>query len=237
MQKGKLTILIVDDEPRYVRAIKFNLEASGYKTLTAADGTSALRLAENEMPDFILLDLRMPGMDGYQVCQKLREFTRVPIIMLTALAEDADKVKGLDLGADDYLTKPFGANELLARIRAVLRRAEFCGQESPAQVLTFGNLRIDCMRQQVFRHDEEILLTPIEFQLLAELARHAGRVLVPAHLLEKVWGTEYLGDHQLVWQAIYRLRRKIELDAHNPQVIRTKPGVGYYFHTEGVEGF
>ncbi len=226
---NKARILVVDDEPRYVRAIQFNLEASGYEVFAARDGQTAIELAASEEPDLILLDIRMLGLDGYEVCQHIREFSAVPIIMLTALAEDADKVKGLDTGADDYVTKPFSADELLARVRAVLRRVELSERQDTDPTFQAGDLLIDFARQRVFAHDQEVNLTPTEYRLLYELARQAGRVLVPEYLLEKVWGMGYEGENRLLWQAVHRLRRKIEPDPRNPQYIQTRPGIGYVF--------
>jgi len=229
MNKGKVRILVVDDEPRYVRAIQINLEASGYKVLAARDGQTAIELAVSEEPDLILLDIRMPGPDGYEVCQRIREFSAVPIIMLTALAEDADKVKGLDIGADDYVTKPFSAEELWARVRAVLRRVELSEWQKPHPTLQAGDLLVDFARQRVFACGQEANLTPTEYRLLCELVRQAGRVLVPEYLLEKVWGMGYEGENRLLWQAVHRLRRKIERDPQNPQYIQTRSGIGYVF--------
>jgi DNA-binding response OmpR family regulator len=229
MNKGKVRILVVDDEPRYVRAIQVNLEASGYEVLAARDGQTAMDLAASEEPALILLDIRMPGLDGYEVCRRIREFSAVPIIMLTALAEDADKVKGLDIGADDYVTKPFSADELLARVRSTLRRIELSERQEPRPTFRSGDLLVDFARQRVFVCDEEANLTPTEYRLLCELVGQAGRVLVPEYLLEKVWGMGYEGENRLLWQAIHRLRRKIERDPRSPQYIQTRPGIGYVF--------
>jgi two-component system KDP operon response regulator KdpE len=229
MVKQKTRVLVVDDEPRYVRAISVNLEASGYQVLTAPDGNGAVEAAAAEAPDLILLDVRMPGMDGYEACRRIREFSSVPIIMLTAKAEAADKVQGLDAGADDYVTKPFSADELMARVRAALRRVELARQPAPRASFEAGELQIDFAQQRVFARGEEIKLTPTEYRLLSELVREAGRVLVPEHLLENVWGPGYLGENRLLWQAIHRLRHKIDRDPQEPQLIQTRPGIGYVF--------
>jgi DNA-binding response OmpR family regulator len=229
MNKGKVCILVVDDEPRYIRAIQINLEASGYEVITARDGQTAIELAAGEEPDLILLDIRMGGLDGYEVCRRIREFSAVPIIMLTALAEDADKVAGLDVGADDYVTKPFSADELLARVRAVLRRVELSERQDPSSTFQAGDLLVDLAQQRVFVRGQEVNLTPTEYRLLCELVRQAGRVLVPEYLLEKVWGVGYEGENRLLWQAVHRLRRKIEHDPRNPRHIQTRPGIGYVF--------
>ena len=229
MTKGKVRILVVDDEPRYVRAIRVNLEASGYEVLVARDGQTAIELAINEEPDLIILDIRMPGLDGYEVCRRIREFLATPIIMLTALAGDADKVKGLDVGADDYVTKPFSAGELLARVRAVLRRVELSERKNASPTFQAGDLLVDFARQRVFARGREVNLTPTEYSLLCELVKQPERVLVPEYLLEKVWGVGYEGENHLLWQAVHRLRRKIERDPRDPQYIRTRPGLGYVF--------
>ena len=229
MDKGKTRILVVDDEPRYVWAVKVNLEARGYEVLVARDGQTAIELAASEEPDLIVLDIRMPSLDGYEACQRIREFSAVPIIMLTALAEDADKVKGLDIGADDYVTKPFSAAELLARVRATLRRVELSERKDPSPVFEAGDLRVYLAQQRVFVYGQEVDLTPTEYRLLCELVKQAGRVLVPEHLLEKVWGMGYEGENRLLRQAVHRLRRKIETDPRNPQYIQTRSGIGYVF--------
>ena len=228
MHKRKTRILVVDDEPRYLRVIQVTLEAYGYEVLTAQDGTSAVTLTTVEEPDLILLDIRMPGLDGYTVCQRIREFTNTPIIMLTALAQPDEKIKGLDLGADDYVTKPFNAKEMLARVRAVLRRTQLMEAE-PQKQSTFqaGELSIDFVKQRVFIGDQEVHLTPTEYDILSELAQHAGQVLVIDHLLEKVWGLGYEGEKRLVWRVIHLLRQKIEPDPSEPQYIHTRPGIGY----------
>jgi DNA-binding response OmpR family regulator len=229
MNRGKVRILVADDEPRYVRGIQVNLEASGYEVLTAQDGLAAVEQAASEAPDLVILDIKMPGLDGYQVCQQIREFSAVPIIMLTALAEDADKVKGLDIGADDYVTKPFSASELLARVRAVLRRVELAEGTKTRATFQAGELTVDFSRQRVFASGHEVDLTSTEYRLLCEFVRQPGRVLVPDYLLEKVWGLGYAGETRLLWQAIHRLRRKIEQDPKRPTYIQTKPGLGYVF--------
>jgi len=230
MRTKKIRILAVDDEPRYVRVIKINLEASGYDVITAESGATALELAVTENPDLVLLDLMMPDIDGYEVCRRIREFSNMPIIMLTALTETNNKVKGLDLGADDYITKPFSARELLARIRAAMRRNEPPSAKEAA-IFEAGELRIDFVRHRVFVRDQEIKLTPTEYRLLSELVKQADRILVPDYLLEKVWGMGHEGEVQLLWQAIHRLRHKIEADPQNPRYIQTRPGIGYIFTT------
>jgi len=229
MDKGKVRVLVVDDEPRYVWTIKTNLEARGYEVLSAPDGETAIGLAVSEEPDLIILDVRMPGIDGYEVCRRMREFSAVPIIMLTALAEDVDEVKGLDTGADDYVTKPFNIPELLAKVQAVQRRVGLSKMRDSDPIFQSDDLAVDFSRQRVFVRRQEVALTPIEYRLLCELVRCAGRVLAPDYLLEKVWGLGYEGQNHLVRNNIYRLRRKIESDPRNPQYIQTRPGMGYLF--------
>jgi DNA-binding response OmpR family regulator len=221
------TVLVVDDEPRYVRWITVNLRASGYRVLTAADGQTALETAASQRPDLILLDVGLPGLDGLAVCRQIREYSTVPIVMLTARAAESDKVAGLDAGADDYLTKPFGPPELLARVRAALRRARYA--EAPAGEPRFehGDLTIDYTRSEVRRDGQLIALTPTEYRLLTYLARHAGRLVVPEEVLAAVWGPDYREETQHVRLYVSRLRRKIEQDPEHPRHLLTKPGLGY----------
>jgi DNA-binding response OmpR family regulator len=227
MSKGKPRVLVVDDEPKYVYIMQLNLEDEGYEVLAAGDGQTAVELAASEEPDLIILDIRMPGLGGYEACQRIRQFSAVPIIMLTALAGEAEKIKGLDLGADDYVTKPFSTDELLARVRAALRRAELMEQPGVEPVFQAGELRVDLARQHVFVGEREVQLTPIEYGLLSELVKQAGRVVISEYLLKAVWGTGYERERPILWQAIYRLRRKIEADPQNPQYIQTRSGLGY----------
>jgi two-component system, OmpR family, KDP operon response regulator KdpE len=226
------TILVVDDEPRYVRWISVNLRASGYRVLTAADGHTALDLTAGERPDLVLLDIGLPVLDGLEVCRRIREFSTVPIVMLTAKAGEADKVAGLDAGADDYLPKPFGPPELMARVRAILRRARYAESPTAEPLFQHGDLAIDFARHTVSRGGEPIDLTPTEYKLLVQLARHAGRVLVPEELLAAVWGPEYREETQHVRLYVSRLRRKIEPDPEQPRYVLTKPGIGYLFATD-----
>jgi two-component system response regulator VicR len=224
---NKQRILVVDDEPRYVRAIQINLEARGYEVLTAFNGQEAIDLAANQNPDLILLDIRMPQLDGYETCRRIRGFSNVPIIMLTALTEPANKVKGLEIGADDYITKPFNADELVARVKAGLRRAATAKTQGPQPTLRAGDMVVDLAQQRVFIEEKEVDLTSIEFRLLSELMRHINQVLSPDILLEKVWGVGYEGEDRLVWRAVHRLRQKIERDPRHPQRIETRTGSGY----------
>ena len=230
--ENKIHVLVVDDEPKYIQAIQVNLEATGFEVLTAHNGPLAIELAALSQPDLIILDIRMPGMDGYQVCQRIRELSSVPIIMLSALAENADKVQGLDVGADDYITKPFSAEELLARVQAVLRRADLSEHQIPDVTCPASDLVIDLSRQRVFVRGQEVNLTPTEYRLLGEFVNHPGRALTTDDLLEKVWGPEYNGGNHTLRQTVHRLRQKIERDPRNPQYIQTKPRIGYVFNSD-----
>jgi DNA-binding response OmpR family regulator len=226
----KTTILSADDDPHLLRLVTRNLELEGYAVLTATDGADALRQIQEEQPDLVLLDVMMPRLDGFTVCQRVREFSAVPIILLTARGQDQDKVRGLDLGADDYLTKPFSIDELLARVRAVLRRAQFSSSErfgGPRSLITIGDLTIDDTQRRVTRGGREIALTPTEYRLLAYLAQNAGRVVTQDLLLERIWGSEYIGESHMLQVNINRLRRKLEDDPSHPRYIRTRVGIGY----------
>ena len=225
----KIRILVAEDEPRYIWAIQTNLEARDYEVLTATDGQQAIDLAADAQPDLILLDIKMPVVNGYEACRRIREFSTVPIIMITAMAEEADKVLGLDLGADDYVTKPFSVPELLARVRAALRRIEFAEGVPSDSTYAAGDLRVDFAQHRVFIRGLEVELTPTEYRLLCELVKQPGRVLVSDYLTERVWGPGYEEGDKLIRQAIHRLRRKIEADPRHPEYIRTRPGLGYVF--------
>jgi DNA-binding response OmpR family regulator len=182
----KPCVLIIDDEIRYIRALKFNLEASGYRVISARDGESGVEIALQEKPDLVLLDLRLPGKDGYQVCQELHQGLAAPVIMFTAMAEEANKVQGLEMGADDYITKPFGVEELLARIRAVMRRYDQSAVTGSSEVFVRGGLRVDISARRVIIDGCEVNVTPVEFRLLSELIKQPGKLLVPEYLLEQV---------------------------------------------------
>lgn len=223
------TILVVDDEPRIVRLVRSNLEPNGYKILTAADGENGLRQAEMHDPDLIILDIMMPGMDGWDVCRRVREFSTVPIIMLTAKGDESDKVKGLELGADDYLPKPFGINELLARVKAVLRRAQLPNDSKRDPVFACGDLTMNFAQRRVTVREKDIKLSPTEYKLLYELVTNAGRVLLHQDLLRKVWGRGYGEETEYLRVYVRYLRQKIEADSSQPKYILTEPGVGYRF--------
>jgi DNA-binding response OmpR family regulator len=222
----KIQILVVDDEPRYLKLLRYNLEAAGYEVTAAASGEEALLLVARTNLDLIILDIRLPGIDGYEVCTRIREFSSVPIIMLTAKGDDREKVQGLHLGADDYVTKPFGAEELMARVEAVLRRGLLTEAQTPSE-LNVGDLTIDFVQRKVTMGGQEVTLSPTEYRLLRCLAVNAGRVVVQEGLLEKVWGPEYREHYEGLRVYIRRLRKKIEKDPNDPAYILTKPGVGY----------
>lgn len=226
-------ILIVDDEKNIVDIIAFNMKKEGYEVVKAMDGEEGLRLTFEENPDLILLDIMMPKMDGYEVCKKIREKKNTPIIMLTARAEEVDKVLGLELGADDYVTKPFGIRELVARVKANLRKMEVL-ESQPAPVngneFHYGRITVNTDRYEVQKDEKAIDLTFREFELLKFLAQQKGQVFSREALLEKVWGYEYFGDVRTVDVTIRRLREKVEDDPSKPSYILTKRGVGYYFN-------
>jgi len=223
-------ILIVDDEKNIVDILKFNLNKEGYTTIEAYDGEQAINLALNEKPDLILLDVMLPKVDGFEVCTWLRKTITTPILMLTAKEEEVDKVLGLELGADDYITKPFSTRELIARVKANLRRVNTSVVEvSNERLIDCGDLLIDTERYEVKRDDKTIELTVREFELVKFLALQQDQIFSRETLLEKVWGYEYFGDVRTVDVTIRRIREKIERDSANPKYIITKRGVGYYF--------
>lgn len=225
-------VLIVDHERRYLRLIEANLQAHDCETLTAQNAADALALAAQEALDLILLDSRLPDKRGDEVCRAIREFSSVPVIMLTARERVEDIVEALDAGADDCIPKPFNELELLARIRAVLRRISD-RTIKPRGLLRGGDIQVDREKRRVFRNDEEIRLTPTEYELLVVLMENADKVMVPAHLLEGVWGYQHEMQPQLLWQAIHRLRQKIEPDPKHPTYVHTRRGIGYVFSPEG----
>ncbi len=229
---SKVQVLVVDDEPRYLRLVRYNLEAAGYEVGTVADGEEALALVARKSPDLIILDIRLPGIDGYEVCTRIREFSSVPIIMLTAKGEEREKVQGLRAGADDYITKPFGADELMARVEAALRRGRLA-EVNATPSLVVGGLSIDLVQRRVTIAGQEVSLSPTEYRLLHCLAVNAGRVVVQEELLERVWGPEYRERYEGLRVYIWRLRQKIEEDAEHPVYILTRPGVGYMLASPG----
>lgn len=225
------TVLVVDDEQNIVNIIAFNLKKEGYEVLTAGDGEEAVEIVEKHQPDLILLDIMMPKMDGYEACRKIREKYNIPIIMLTARAEELDKVLGLEMGADDYVTKPFGTRELIARVKANLRRSVVKNEPAveKGSVLKFGKLEIDLDKFEARKDGKVLELTYREFELLKFLAQNLRQVFSRETLLEKVWGYEYYGDVRTVDVTVRRLREKIEDNPGKPEYIITKRGVGYSF--------
>ncbi len=226
MSSKKTLILVVDDDIRMLRMMKRMLELESFQTITANNGEAALRVFEKENPDLVLLDIMMPDMNGYTVCQHIREFSDVPIIMVTAMGDDKQKVEGLDTGADDYVTKPFSASELAARVRAILRRTGSQERQSNS-LFRYKDLVIDYASNRVSMQDQELILTSTEYRLLSYISRNAGRVVTPDQLLNKVWGEAYLGAPHLLQVNIARLRKKLGDDARNPTYILTRPGIGY----------
>lgn len=219
-------ILIVDDEPRFLRLIEANLQTEGFEIIKAKDGKQAVEATVSQRPDLILLDVMMPEMDGFQACERIREFSNVPIIMLTAKGEEDQRIKGLNLGADDYVVKPFSAGELLARVRSVLRRAH-AAQDTGEAMFTRGDLQIDFAQAEVRLAGEPIGLSATEYRLLLQFARQAGKVLSSEELLRNVWGEEYSEEKEILWVSISRLRQKLEKDPKQPEMIVTHSGAGY----------
>jgi len=222
-------ILVVDDEKPISDIIKFNLDQEGFKVDVAFDGEEALKKVYQFQPDLIILDVMLPKLDGFQVCRKIRESFNTPILMLTAKEEEVDKVLGLELGADDYITKPFGMRELIARVKANLRRIAIDKTQSQNSTIKSGTLTIDLDKYEVRRGNEVLELTLREFELLKFLATQENQVFTREQLLKDVWGYEYYGDIRTVDVTVRRLREKIEEDSSNPKYILTKRGVGYYF--------
>ena len=226
------TVLLVEDDATLAAAVRYNIERDGLTCLLASDGGRALELARRERPELVLLDLMLPGVDGMEVCRRLRGESSVPIIMLTARGEETDRIVGLEMGADDYVTKPFSMRELMARIRAQLRRARMRPDEDEGEdlrPLVFGDLRIDPARREVSKSGLAITLKPKEYDVLLFLARNPGRVFTRDHLLEKVWGYDFSGGSRTVDVHIRWLREKIEDDPANPRHLRTSRGAGYMF--------
>ena len=222
-----MRILVVDDEKLLVKGVKFNLENEGYEVECAYDGASAVELARNGRFDLIILDVMMPELDGQEACMRIREFSNVPIIMLTAKSEDADKLMGFECGADDYLTKPFNILELKARIRALLRRSG--GLENQNNRITAGSLTVDTQERNVYKDGKPVELTAREFDLVELLIRNPNRVYSRENLLDLIWGYEYRSDIRTVDVHIRRIREKLETVPAEPEYIMTKWGVGYYF--------
>ena len=228
--KNQPHILVIDDEPQILRALKTILRERDFRVTTAGTGEEGLALAAAEPPDLVVLDLSMPKMDGIEVCARLREWTQLPILVLSVRGGERDKVAALDVGADDYLTKPFGIEELLARIRVGLRHAALA-KGSPSVVISSGPIVIDLSTRQVTLDGAAVRLTPTEYRLLAYLSGHAGRVLTYQTLLAYVWGDEYRGHTEYLRVYMRQLRKKLEPDPDDPQILLTEPGIGYRFVT------
>jgi len=221
-------VLVIEDEPTLVATLRYNLEREGHKVLTATDGEAGLSLARSQRPDVVLLDLMLPGMGGLELCRILRRETTVPILILTAKAEETDKVVGLELGADDYVTKPFSMRELMARVGALLRRAELL-PSTERETLTAGELEVDLRRRQVSRGGNELVLKPKEYELLVFLMKNRGRAFTREQLLDHVWGYDFAGDTRTVDVHVSWLRQKVESEPSKPTRLITVRGVGYRF--------
>jgi len=224
----KETILIIDDDAALAKIVQINLEREGYRTVVASSGVEGLQKAYSNQPNLVILDIMMPGMDGWITCRRLREISDVPIIMLTARGMEADVVKGLELGADDYIVKPFGTKVLLARIHALLRRTDASATKKPP-IYSDGELTVDFVKRVVTVRSERVDLTPTEFKLLANFVQNEGRVLPHSYLLTQVWGPEYVDEVNYLKLYVRYLRQKIEKDPSNPEYILTEWGVGYRF--------
>lgn len=245
MDENKKTILIVDDEKTIVDMLVYNLQKEGYNTLEAGDGEEGVRIALENKPNLVLLDIMLPKMDGLAVCKRIRQTLNIPILMISAKDEEIDKILGLELGADDYITKPFSVRELMARVKANLRKAEITAKameneannknsEANSNVLTVGDLSLDLSKFEVKVRGEVIDLTLREFEVIKYLANQPGQVVTRETLLEKVWGYEYYGDIRTVDVTVRRIREKIEKDTSNPKILITKRGVGYYIASRKI---
>ncbi len=223
----KQCILIVDDEPRYIHLVNVNLLAEGYEVVTATDGEQAVEIVANSPPDLVIMDVVMPKLNGIIACERIRQFSDVPIIMLTARGEENDRIRGLNAGADDYVVKPFSAIELIARVKAVLRRSKLTEMGSSMRFFTHGSLKIDLARAEVWNKEKQIPLSATEYRLLIHFAHNLGHVLTAEELLSSIWGTQYTEDKEILWVSIARLRQKLEENPHTPRHIITRPGLGY----------
>ncbi|HVN54124.1 MAG TPA: response regulator transcription factor [Anaerolineaceae bacterium] len=220
-------ILIADDEPLYNRLLQINLLTEGYEVITAVNGEEALEMITTHSPDLVILDIMMPKLDGITACERIRQFSNIPVIMLTARGEEHDRVQGLNVGADDYIVKPFSATELLARVRAVLRRTQTSRDPLQSRFFTHSNLRIDFARAEVWKDDKPVFLSATEYRLLIQFAHHVGQVLTAEQLLVAIWGPQYREDKEILWVSIARLRQKLEDNPHSPVHIVTRAGLGY----------
>ena len=232
MPKSGPVIVVVEDESPIRRFLRATLTSHGYQLIEAVDGQAGLALVAARQPDLVLLDLGLPDIDGLEVTQRLREWTTIPIIVISARGQEQDKVAALNAGADDYLTKPFGVDELLARMRVALRHAARANQGTNETIFTLGNLRVDLERRQVFVADDEIHLTPIEYKLLTTLIEHAGKVVTQRQLLQMVWGPHYATETHYLRVYMGQLRHKLEADPARPRYLLTEPAVGYRLAAE-----
>jgi len=234
MRDDKELILLIEDEPQMRRFLRITLQGHGYRLVEAEKAQEGLLQAASRNPDVVLLDLGLPDLDGLEVTKRLREWTQTPIIVISAREQEQDKVKALDAGADDYLTKPFSAGELMARIRVALRHAvRQSGKQEP--VFVFQNLRVDLAQRQVFIDEKEVHLTPIEYKLLTVLVRHAGRVITHTQLLREVWGPAHVNEVQYLRVYMTQLRHKLELDPTRPRFLMNEPGIGYRLKFDAEE--
>ncbi len=231
MPLKKTSVLVVDDDVGILRMVRRILELEGYSVIIANSGETALNVLVEEDPDLVLLDIIMPGIDGYTICQHIREFSQLPIIMITGKGKDEEKVQGLDAGADDYITKPFSSKELVARVKAILRRTTFQNEHFESAFRS-GKLVVDFTKHRVSLEEREVNVTPREYNLLCYLAHNASRILTLDQILNKVWGEEYSGESHLLQVTIARLRKKLRDDARNPRYILNKPGIGYMLTQE-----
>lgn len=227
-----MRVLVIDDEPQIRRALRAGLERSGFTVMAAASGEEGLDMASLHPPELVILDLAMPGTDGFEVCQEMRKWSKAPIIVLSVRSSEEDKIKALDLGADDYLTKPFGVGELLARIRAVLRRTSAAESEAGENIFKAGDLEVDFPHRLVTVSGQEVHLTPKEYDLLKYMIEYRNRVLTHRQLLTKAWGPEYADDTHTLRVHVANLRNKIEADPTRPRFIHTETRIGYRFRTD-----
>jgi DNA-binding response OmpR family regulator len=220
-------ILAVDDEPLYQHLLKVNLEKEGYEVITASNGEEALEMVSSRNPDLVIMDIMMPKLDGLTASERIRQFSNIPIVILTARGEEQDRVRGLNIGADDYVVKPFSATELVARVRAVLRRTSNAEQATQNRYFTHNNLKIDFARAEVWKDSKPVYLSATEYRLLIQFAHHVGQVLTAEELLMAIWGPQYREDKEILWVSIARLRQKLEDNPHTPLHIVTRAGLGY----------
>ncbi len=230
-------ILVVDDEILYQRLLQVNLEKGGYEVIIAENGEEAIEMIDKYHPDLVILDVMMPKLDGISACERIRQFSNVPIIMLTVRGDEQDRVRGLNVGADDYVVKPFSALELMARVQVVLRRAQATNPTSN-RYFVHGNLKIDFARAEVWKDDKLVYLSATEYRLLIQFANHLGQILTAEDLLVAIWGPQYREDKEILWVSIARLRQKLEDNPRTPQHIVTRAGLGYLmpiFENETIE--